>query len=256
MEDQQKDECPADQIALDYYIKIIPTDSFSRQMNEVKSFMSYISKKNDLNLDSLFIEKFPTFIFEEFKRIKNGETDIQNYQEKKHLLFEVFTFIFREKNALLELPKLQNFLRQLICALTDEEYIKKIQENQKLEFYDDIKSHNHSIINRKFIKNLFGKFDDSLQYDNNDYIPESSDISEFLAYKNAMEEILILFNESIYLDQNTADYYRCIFEKYSSNSLSQCRSSDESDNKNVTQMDKNEDSKSTATQIDSKNMAR
>ncbi|KII65527.1 hypothetical protein RF11_10730 [Thelohanellus kitauei] len=105
----------ANEIPFQNYLNVKPSDSFTAQMCAVKNWISTFRHQNDIYLDLLFIVKFPTLLYDEFNRISNGESDVENYQEKKILLFEVFTFIFRYKNIdICEDPRVKQFV---VCFL-------------------------------------------------------------------------------------------------------------------------------------------
>ncbi|KII67461.1 hypothetical protein RF11_07453 [Thelohanellus kitauei] len=105
-------------------------------------------------------------------------------------------------------------LHRLILAITDMEYIKKLQHNQKLFLYENLKRIYLGIINQDFINNVFStceyQFLKEMKYKYLDFVG----ISEFETYKYVMEMTLVSFNESNYLEIRKANYLMSICSDY------------------------------------------
>ncbi|KII66390.1 hypothetical protein RF11_15396 [Thelohanellus kitauei] len=108
------------------------------------------------------------------------------------------------------------FLRKLTSALSDEKYIKKLQEDQKLYLYEDLKKTHLFILDIDLINDVFSKCEAQLLKDTHK-LPENSEIPGFKDYKDIMEMTLVSFHESNYLSKNNDDSDMSLHEEYSSN---------------------------------------
>ncbi|KII65529.1 hypothetical protein RF11_10732 [Thelohanellus kitauei] len=144
MDPQQNEDDEANERDIRNFLNVKPSDNFTEQMCAVKNWMSRFSHENNISFDLLFINNFPTLLYDEFSRISNGETDVENYQDKKILLFEVFTFIFRNKNAKFDDPKAQSFVRFFLT------FIKTHDRASNIPIDDLIDSINVCISNDRY----------------------------------------------------------------------------------------------------------
>ncbi|KII60856.1 hypothetical protein RF11_00609 [Thelohanellus kitauei] len=145
---------------------------------------------------------------------------------KIHLsfLFSHLLLKFLETQKLLEsnpgsiYDKIKKFTHDLIMALINRRYIDKLQNEQKLFLFDDVKSDHLSMINDDFIQGVFSACEfhllDSLQEESS----EDDISSEYQMCNQAMSMTVRSFNESNYLDQHTAEYYIRVCESSSNNS--------------------------------------
>ncbi|KII65280.1 hypothetical protein RF11_02700 [Thelohanellus kitauei] len=86
------------QRACEDYIRNTHSNDSSTQMEEVRHFISHFVTQNDPEVDLLFIQFFPIELYGEFFYMSEGQTNIDRYQEKIILFFDVFTFIYRNPN--------------------------------------------------------------------------------------------------------------------------------------------------------------
>ncbi|KII62575.1 hypothetical protein RF11_05205 [Thelohanellus kitauei] len=117
------------------------------------------------------------------------------------------------------LYKMQNFLAELIVALSDQTYINKVQNEKKLLMYEDLKNCDLAVINYDLIREVFIGCESNLRgaFDNELY--DCRTVSEYKMYKHVMAKIVLIFNESKFLDQKTADYYTKLFFPKDSSSI-------------------------------------
>ncbi|KII62687.1 hypothetical protein RF11_16461 [Thelohanellus kitauei] len=142
---------------MDAYIRDSQSTSIQIQMEAIKNAIRFFSHQSNLSIDCKFIENFPKNIYEEFERMSEGETDIAGCQEKKILFFDVFTFIFRNRNLvsdfraqpfihlLLKYIKIRNgnkFYSPILliesikyCTLHETNKVYFINENGMFNFY-------------------------------------------------------------------------------------------------------------------------
>ncbi|KII65354.1 hypothetical protein RF11_15325 [Thelohanellus kitauei] len=135
------------------------SDNLTTQTIGVKYMMFEFWHQRNLKADLVFIQHFPKLLYEEFNRISKGQADVENCQSKKHLLFEIFTFVFRNKHMeLFKNPKFKSlvvfflifikthdrvsiiFLETLIdsinrCVSYEPYNVMFIEENAMFNFY-------------------------------------------------------------------------------------------------------------------------
>ncbi|KII63527.1 hypothetical protein RF11_08057 [Thelohanellus kitauei] len=95
-------EIEANQRAVERYISIGRLSDVEILMEGVRSFISWFKNENCETIDGIFIDRFPKKLYDEFVRIKDDGNAVEGYSEKKILLFDVFTFVFRNRHLLWE----------------------------------------------------------------------------------------------------------------------------------------------------------
>ncbi|KII74913.1 hypothetical protein RF11_07425 [Thelohanellus kitauei] len=140
-------------------------------MQAVRSFISWFKNENIAEVDAIFIDYFPKNLSNEFVRIKDYGNTVEDYSEKKLLLIDVFTFIFRNHHLLWECetqPFVDIFLKLIpnqddmsaynpdslmnsiiICALNASNKVSFIKYNCMFHFYHNFIKENH-ILAHKF----------------------------------------------------------------------------------------------------------
>ncbi|KII72990.1 hypothetical protein RF11_08165 [Thelohanellus kitauei] len=108
--------------------------------------------------------------------------------------------------------KIKGLIHGLILALTDETYISKLQNEQKLFLYEDVKSVHLSKINSKCIKQVFISVLNEFGYHTYSQPIRNYPNSEFHIYKHVFARIILSFYHSNYLDQKAADCYLRLIE--------------------------------------------
>ncbi|KII69278.1 hypothetical protein RF11_04458 [Thelohanellus kitauei] len=121
------------------------------------------------------------------------------------------------------LNKIKIFLHWLIASLSDEKYINKIQNNQKLYLYEHIKTCALSGVNDDLITMVFSKLESKLL---NDVKKKSSDdlnLVQYQIYKEIMSMVVNSLNESNFLDKKMAEYFvKCLKENSDHLSPNEC----------------------------------
>ncbi|KII69867.1 hypothetical protein RF11_02797 [Thelohanellus kitauei] len=115
------------------------------------------------------------------------------------------------------LSHIENFLNHLILALSDETYIHQLLWTQRLFLYEDLKLNHLSMIDEDFIKIGFTECESNLINDFQYLIHEDSGNAEYVMHIEVLSWILLSFNESYYLDKNTAPYYISLCKVSSNN---------------------------------------
>ncbi|KII66388.1 hypothetical protein RF11_15394 [Thelohanellus kitauei] len=230
-----------------------------------------------IQFDLIFLKDFPIFLSEEFERIITINSPVENHQDMKFLLLEVFTFIFRnpwgnifkEKKSetfvifllkfiqtydRLKFDMVNDLIDSINVCISHEPYrMMFIEENATFHFYyyfglesktteekfwdmcenvyhgnEDTLSQLNVLKLNKSINDIMTKFAETK---NDDCVKlyfmthiindiqykchESNLFSEFNLYKDIMEQTLIQFNESNYLEKYKADYYMSLCQDYS-----------------------------------------
>ncbi|KII74911.1 hypothetical protein RF11_07423 [Thelohanellus kitauei] len=93
-------EC--NQREIEEYTTNASADDLPTQMLAVINFIFHFWHQNDPKADKLFIEHFPNDLYNEYLMIEKKQMTIDEYYEIKISLFDVFSFIFRNSNMLLE----------------------------------------------------------------------------------------------------------------------------------------------------------
>ncbi|KII74507.1 hypothetical protein RF11_10583 [Thelohanellus kitauei] len=114
------------QTALAAYIKYTKCSCLNMQIEAIKNVMCFFSSLSFANADIIFIQHFPTDVYGEFEKMSEGETNVDHYQQKKILFFNVFNFIFRNGN-LSSNSRAKSFIKLFL------KFIKIRKEN---EFHD------------------------------------------------------------------------------------------------------------------------
>ncbi|KII61038.1 hypothetical protein RF11_02283 [Thelohanellus kitauei] len=95
----------------------------------------------------------------------------------------------------------------------------KLENEQKLFMYEDLKSHYLSIIKDDFMKNMFDRCGSYLRNGLHNQYPENNyENDEYKRYKRVLAAIIGSFNDRNYLDRNTSNYYMRWLDEYSSSS--------------------------------------
>ncbi|KII73826.1 hypothetical protein RF11_08197 [Thelohanellus kitauei] len=126
--------------------------------------------------------------------------------------------------------KIKGLIHGLIWALTDETFISSLQNEQKLFFYEDVKSGYFSKINNKCIKQVFASGLSKFNKEPYRKKIRSYPNSEFHIYKHVFAKIVLSFHHTNYLDQEAADFYLRLIEDTSTISPEISLDSDMSDN--------------------------
>ncbi|KII61841.1 hypothetical protein RF11_05734 [Thelohanellus kitauei] len=93
------------------YIKCSDGNSPSNQMKAVEKLISYYTIHIEQSSDDFMIKHFPNELYEEFRLMSEGGTNVEMFQEKRDLLFNIFKFLFRTYNKnLFENEKTYNFV--------------------------------------------------------------------------------------------------------------------------------------------------
>ncbi|KII74508.1 hypothetical protein RF11_10584 [Thelohanellus kitauei] len=103
--------------------------------------------------------------------------------------------------------RIEKFMRQLISALSDDLYINKVKEEQKLVFYEDLNINYLSMIDENLIKNVFSMCKsrtlDVYKFIACDNIQE---LTDYRTYRKLISLLVLSFRQSNYLCQGTAKY--------------------------------------------------
>ncbi|KII64796.1 hypothetical protein RF11_03401 [Thelohanellus kitauei] len=87
---------------IENYKKDTKSPDLSTQIDAVRNFISHFSTQNDSKDDQFFIQYFPLELYQQFIQICNFGVIVDRYQEIQMLFIEVFTFIFRHKNFVMD----------------------------------------------------------------------------------------------------------------------------------------------------------
>ncbi|KII64810.1 hypothetical protein RF11_09772 [Thelohanellus kitauei] len=143
--------------AIDEYLMKSVMNHLSIQMDAVKNVISHFWNQIDQEFDNIFIQNFPKELFDELDYISVSAAKDEIDLQKKVLFFEIFIFIFRNKDLIhdprtrsfVELflkfikirdPNLKICLNSLIqsiknCIISLENKILFINENGMFHFY-------------------------------------------------------------------------------------------------------------------------
>ncbi|KII73127.1 hypothetical protein RF11_00309 [Thelohanellus kitauei] len=127
------------------------------------------------------------------------------------------TFSFIDVREVVGPGFIKRFIQNLITALSDDIYINKLRNEQKLFMYEDLKIHYLSIFNDNFVKGVFARCESHLRNGYLNQLPVNiSENNEYKKYKQVLAAIVCSFNDSICLNKNSSDYYRRRCDEYSS----------------------------------------
>ncbi|KII63631.1 hypothetical protein RF11_10722 [Thelohanellus kitauei] len=137
-----------------------------------------------------------------------------------HLLFDIsFDSTSGESNLSSNLNKINRYLNNLISSLSDEEYINKLQEQQKLDHNENVKSIYIRIFSEDLIARVFTRCESYLLDKFKDESPEVVGSDAYAIYNNVMMVIVRIFNDSNYLEKSIADSLKKLNDEFSSESL-------------------------------------
>ncbi|KII68846.1 hypothetical protein RF11_03051 [Thelohanellus kitauei] len=102
------------------------------QMEAVRKFISQFFPQSLSETDYLFINHFPMELYGEFFWMSEGGTRIHLYEEKKILIFDVFTFIFRNA-SLVTNRKAKSFIVLILKLIKICDGIPDFDPNPLLE---------------------------------------------------------------------------------------------------------------------------
>ncbi|KII64504.1 hypothetical protein RF11_12615 [Thelohanellus kitauei] len=143
------------QTVIQDYIMNTQACDFQTQMQVVQNFISHFYNQNLPEADRIFVHHFPNKLYEEFVWMSRDGKGIDSCQEKI-LLFDIFTFIFRNANLLMDSesqPFIEFFLKFIesrdisgynpdaliysimICVSYYPNKVKFIEENGMFNFY-------------------------------------------------------------------------------------------------------------------------
>ncbi|KII67301.1 hypothetical protein RF11_07724 [Thelohanellus kitauei] len=148
----------------------------------IEGFSSMLSQNKWLKLHSSYITS--NFLLNIFDNLQNRGSIID-------------TFIF----------KIKNLLQDLIEALTNDDYINKLISEQKLFMYEDVKTDYLMIIKQSFIKICFLRCELSLRLTSDNQGPEIFENNSYNRCKEVLTKTISSFNESNYLDKNSASLF-------------------------------------------------
>ncbi|KII71337.1 hypothetical protein RF11_05247 [Thelohanellus kitauei] len=124
-----------------------------------------------------------------------------------------------DSNMHWNLDKIKSFTHDLILALSDDSYITKIQNEQKLLLYEDLKDNHLSMITDACIEDVFTRcsriFQKKFEYESFEVYGDDW----YTFYKKALAKTVLSFYESIFLDLSTVDGHIKVFEDYSGDSF-------------------------------------
>ncbi|KII74275.1 hypothetical protein RF11_09091 [Thelohanellus kitauei] len=101
MESSQNIDTKANKRAIQNYRSGTQSNDVYMQIEAIKNFISHFSNQDDWTTDRYFIKNFPSQIYKDFYEMSEGKTNLDLYQEKQILLLNVYTFIFRNKNLMM-----------------------------------------------------------------------------------------------------------------------------------------------------------
>ncbi|KII70868.1 hypothetical protein RF11_14598 [Thelohanellus kitauei] len=101
--------CPMNQLLIRVFYLQGRLGGLPVQMEAVRRLISYFSNENNLEVDKLLIEQFPEGLSSEFNALCDGETNVIDHETLKRLFLDVFTFVFRNENMVME-PKARSFI--------------------------------------------------------------------------------------------------------------------------------------------------
>ncbi|KII71333.1 hypothetical protein RF11_05243 [Thelohanellus kitauei] len=134
-----------------------------------------------------------------------------------HVLYQLSVqWNSEELNMPSNLEKIKLFTRELILALSNDFYVNKLQSEQKLLLYEDIKKNHISMITDDHVTYVFIRCKCHLR---NQFKYESFEVfgnEEYTLYKKVLAKVVISFYESIFLDIITVEDYLNMLENYSS----------------------------------------
>ncbi|KII71334.1 hypothetical protein RF11_05244 [Thelohanellus kitauei] len=123
-----------------------------------------------------------------------------------------------ESNLPSNLERIKRFIRDVILALSDDSYIKKLQSEQKLLLYEDLKDIHLSMISSAYIEDVFTRchriIHNQCKYESFDGYGNEG----YAFYQKALTKTVLSFYESIFFDSNTGDGYLYMLENYSNSS--------------------------------------
>ncbi|KII73491.1 hypothetical protein RF11_13757 [Thelohanellus kitauei] len=101
-------------MALDFYILKSQMNNIYYQMEAIRCAIYYFLPQCHIRADLIFIQHFSHDVYKELQRMSEGDTNVERYQDKKMLFFDIFTFIFRNHHLVSNLKAisfLQMFLK-------------------------------------------------------------------------------------------------------------------------------------------------
>ncbi|KII63379.1 hypothetical protein RF11_12095 [Thelohanellus kitauei] len=104
-----------------------------------------------------------------------------------------------------EFGLIEAFLRESISALRKETYIDKLKYVERLWMLEDVKTMHLSRINEDFINSIFSDCGNHLVHSFESKSSDGNGNDEFVKFKELMSCIIKSFNESNYIDADTAD---------------------------------------------------
>ncbi|KII67468.1 hypothetical protein RF11_07460 [Thelohanellus kitauei] len=153
---------PEGELIIQEYIRNAESPKLSNQIDAVYKFITHRWDKGLRYAIHSFIVDFPESLFQEFKRMCNTEFKVENYFNKKILIFDVFTFIFRRFcfqniSEFTALPFVLLFLKHIEIPqfIKDYDITKLIKSISVCIAYDPIKI---MFINENGIYNLYNYF--------------------------------------------------------------------------------------------------
>ncbi|KII69017.1 hypothetical protein RF11_09959 [Thelohanellus kitauei] len=105
----------------------VRSPNLSDQMQAVHNMMEHFSKQDEPEVDHIFIENFPNGLYEKFQIMSKIKNYARGTRTEKILLFEIFTFIFRNTN-LFRNPMAQTLLEVFLKFIKFEEGTYKFKD--------------------------------------------------------------------------------------------------------------------------------
>ncbi|KII65762.1 hypothetical protein RF11_07941 [Thelohanellus kitauei] len=178
---------------VDYYIKNSKTNDVIAQIEIVQNFMSNAWNLGYEEIDKLFLTNFPNELYERFRYMIS------------HYLFYFFTS--KDATRTINIHQINEFVFKFIFALSDPNYIKKLEDDRHLYLYEDIQSMLQSAINKVFIQNVFSRLVPMVYQNVQPLIPSTiMDVEAFQVNRWVMTIALMTFNAGNSIDQSTANY--------------------------------------------------
>ncbi|KII63548.1 hypothetical protein RF11_16355 [Thelohanellus kitauei] len=98
----------------------------------------------------------------------------------------------------------KRFLKTLILSLSDDKYCKRIQQDQRLSFYQNLKSKHLLVIEKDFLNSLFSRCEAHIFDACKAELPEVYINSAYKIFTQLLASIIHSFHESNILDENEA----------------------------------------------------
>ncbi|KII67017.1 hypothetical protein RF11_07556 [Thelohanellus kitauei] len=129
-------------------------------MKAVRKFISHFTPLSDTESDRLFIKNFPMELYGELYWMSEGGRNIDRYQEKKILILDIFTFIYRNSHLITN-RKAQSFIVLVLKFINICSGIEDYDPNPLLDSISNCITHDPNkvlFINENGMCNFFDNF--------------------------------------------------------------------------------------------------